>query len=422
MLDIASLDAAVDRHAEAAFDLLARLVAAPSTVGQEAESLSVFAEALTDLGFAVHWLDIPADIADDARAGVPQPGVGDRRQVVGSIGPATGRSLLLNGHMDVVPAQTPDRWVEDPFAPRRDGDRMYGRGVGDMKAGFAMGMLALRSLLEVRPQALTGRLSFLAAIEEECTGNGTLSAARSGVLADAVVVLEPTDLQILIGGVGVLWCDVEVDGVSSHAESAHLAINPLDLLSRLLGGLRAWAAQLAEHHPDPALAEVESPYNLNLGQVSAGDWPSSVPTTATMRLRVGFPRAWTPAEAERTVRGVVADLAAADGGFPSPPRVSSGGLRARGYHLDPGHLLVGALAAAHRHAHGSTPRTFSLGSTTDARFYINDFGVPAVCYGPAAANIHGVDESVDLRSVVAGARVLARFIAEWFTPGVVIAR
>ena len=74
------------------------------------------------------------------------------------------------------------------------------------------------------------------------------------------------------------------------------------------------------------------------------------------------------------------------------------------------------MAAAHLDAHGAQPRTFSLGSTTDARTYLNDFGVPALCYGPAAADIHGVDESVDLDSIVAGAKTLARFVATWFDP------
>ena len=78
-----------------------------------------------------------------------------------------------------------------------------------MKCGFAMGVLALRALLEVDPNAIAGPLTFLAVIEEECTGNGALSAARDGILADAAVLLEPTDLDLLVGGVGVLWCDVD---------------------------------------------------------------------------------------------------------------------------------------------------------------------------------------------------------------------
>jgi acetylornithine deacetylase len=416
VVDVSALDSAVERGAARAFDFLERLVAAPSTVGAEAGALEVFGAEIADLGFAVRRIPVPADISSDPRAGIPPVVSSERYQVVGTRGPAEGRSLLLNGHIDVVPAESPHLWTSPPFTARREGSRLYGRGAGDMKAGFAMGVLALRSLLEVHPDAVTGPLTFLAAIEEECTGNGTLSAARAGVLAEAAVLLEPTDLGILVGGVGVLWCDVEAEGVSAHAESAHQATNPIDLLQRLTAGLRRWAEDLGLEHPDDMLHDVVSPYNVNVGQVHAGDWPSSVPTTATMRIRVGYPRAWSALDAEREVRSAVRAIVEEDAGFPVPPAVRLSGFRAEGYFLDPSHPLVTAMADAHEDAHGVRPSAFSLGSTTDARFYVNDFGLPALCYGPSADNIHGVDESVDLDTVVAGAKTLARFIAAWYAP------
>lgn len=420
MIDTAALDATVERRAEQAFTFLERLVAAPSTIGSEAGALEVFAAEIADLGFTAKRILVPDDIATDARAGVPQvvsaerSQVAERYQVVGSLGPDTGRSLLLHGHIDVVPAETPQLWASPPFAPRRDGSRLFGRGSGDMKAGFAMGVLALRSLLEVQPDAITGPLHFLAAIEEECTGNGTLSASLDGVLADAAILLEPTDLNIMVGGVGVMWCDITAEGVSAHAESAHAAINPIDLLQRLVAGLRDWSAGLGALYPDVMLSDVASPYNINIGQIRAGDWPSSVPATATMRVRVGYPRAWSALDAEREIRSTVSSIVEANGSFPLPPSVTLSGLRAEGYFLDPSDPLVKAVSNAHQDAHGTPPSTFAMGSTTDARFYVNDFDVPALCYGPSASDIHGVDESVDLDSIVAGAKTLARFIATWY--------
>jgi acetylornithine deacetylase len=274
VVDCAALDSAIAEGAESAFTFLERLVAAPSTVGQESGALTVFADELTSLGFDVRRVEIPSDISLDPRAGVSPATEHERFQVAGSMGPAEGRSLLLNGHIDVVPADSSASWSSPPFTPRRDGKYLYGRGAGDMKCGFAMGVLALRALLEVEPDAITGPLTFLAVVEEECTGNGALSAARDGILADAAVLLEPTDLDLLVGGMGVLWCDVEVDGVAAHAESAHTAMNPVDLAMRLLAGVREWSANLQQTHPDADMAEVSSPYNVNLGEIHAGDWPS----------------------------------------------------------------------------------------------------------------------------------------------------
>jgi len=93
------------------------------------------------------------------------------------------------------------------------------------------------------------------------------------------------------------------------------------------------------------------------------------------------------------------------------------GFRAEGYLIDEDHPLVTALAAAHADAHGEPPRRMVMGSTTDARYYLNHFGVPAVAYGPRSRNIHGTDEAVELASIVSGARTMARFIAAFFASG-----
>jgi acetylornithine deacetylase len=416
MLSGEALDSAVDALAEDAFAFLERLVAARSTVGHESAACDVLGAELAASGFDVERVPIPEEIVSDSLAGVGQVPYTGRANVLGSRGAGDGPSLLMNGHLDVVPADTPELWASPPFQPvRRDG-RLYGRGAADMKCGFAMGLLAVRALDQVAPGFDTGRLMMLGAIEEECTGNGTLSAARAGILADAAIVLEPTDLGILTGGVGVLWLDVRVTGRSAHAESAHLAVNPVDLCTILTQGLREWCERLPAEVPDEAFAELSSPYNVNLGGISAGDWPSSVPTEALLRLRVGFPRAWSPAEAEKRVRAVIDDIATRDGRFPSAPLVTATGFRAAGYALADGHPLTAAMAEAHREVHGADPRTFVLGATTDARFYVNDFDVPALCYGPQAFDMHGIDESVDLRSIVDGAKVLARFVHRWFQP------
>lgn len=414
----AQLDAAIDRHTERAFALLADLVAAPSVVGEEQKALEVLADELTDLGLQVERLPFPGGPVDDERAGVSQrlTAAGDRYQVLGTTPGEGPLSLLLNGHIDVVPAGTPGLWSSPPFEPTRRDGRLYGRGAGDMKGGFAIGALALRALRDVEPQLFARRrLGFVAVVEEECTGNGALwSATRQGVVADAVVLLEPTDLGVMLGGVGVLWVDLDVIGTSAHAESAHLGANPVDLGMRVVEGLRRWCAGLVDAVPDAGLADLTSPYNLNVGGVSAGDWHSSVPAAAIFRLRIGFPRDWSPARAESEVQAAVAAIVDGDPAFPAPVQVRSTGLRAQGYGLAADHPLVRQLSAAHLDAHGHEPRTFVMGSTTDARTYLNDLDVPAVCFGAVAHDIHGIDESVELASVVDGARTLARFLRNRF--------
>jgi acetylornithine deacetylase len=336
---------------------------------------------------------------------------------LGRLNPGSTPSLLLNGHVDVVPAES-GRWASDPFTPVRAGGWLTGRGAGDMKGGFAMGLLAVAALRRAAPGALAGELGFVSVIEEECTGNGTLAACRAGVLADAAVLLEPTDLGLLLGGTGILWAEIEIAGVAAHAESADRAVNPVRCVPAILRALAGLEDELNKPGDDPAFDRLPRPYNVNVGTVTAGDWPSSVPARARLGVRVGFPRRWTPDEAFDRVRSAVLGAAAADPWLAShPPAVRPAGFRAEGYLIDDDHPLVTALAAAHASAHGEPPRRMVLGSTTDARYYLNQFGVPAVAYGPRSRNIHGTDEAVELASIVSGARTMARFIAGFFANG-----
>jgi acetylornithine deacetylase len=358
-------------------------------------------------------LAIPDSIGDDPLAGVPQTSYGSRDNVIGRLGGERGPSLLVNGHIDVVPADRPDLWTSPPFEARRDGDRLYGRGAGDMKGGFAMATLALDALLAVEPDAIAGPLTFLSVIEEECTGNGTLAAARAGVLADAVVLPEPTDLDLLLAGVGIVWLDVVLDGKSAHAESADRAVNPVDLALRVVDALRGLEREM-NAEIEPAMQGVQHPYNINIGTLEAGDWRSSVPAQATLGLRIGHPTSWSTADAISRVSGAI-DAIDDTWLRDHPPTLRPSGFRAKGYAMPGDDPLARRLADAHRAAHGEAAAEVAMASTTDARLYLNDFDVPALCYGPVAHDIHGIDESVELSSVVAGARTLARFIANWFT-------
>jgi acetylornithine deacetylase len=412
-----AVDHAIEAGADAAFSFLERLVAAPSTVGQEAGAQEIVAAELARLGFEVTQIPVPPNTAAGAPGGVAQLSYDGRHDVLGTLNPGTGPSLLLNGHVDVVPAETA-MWSQAPFTPRIVDGWMTGRGTGDMKGGFAMGTLAIGALRAAMPAAVTGELAFLSVIEEECTGNGTLAACQAGALADAVVLLEPTSLDLLLGGVGILWVEIVVDGVSAHAESADRAVNPVRYVPMILRALTDFAAEMTAGADDPAFRDVASPYNVNVGTVTAGDWPSSVPGRARLGVRVGFPRDRTPDEMFDRVRAAVLAATAQDPWLAEhPPAIRQAGFRAEGYLLSPEHPLAAAMSDAHSWAHGGAPRRRVMGSTTDARYYLNQFSRPALAYGPRARNIHAADEAVELASIVGGARTLARFIARYFAAG-----
>jgi acetylornithine deacetylase len=412
-----AVDDAIRAGADTAFSFLERLIGAPSTVGEEAAAQRIVAGELDRLGFDVADVPIPPGTAAQAGAGVAQASYAGRTDVLGRLHPGGSPSLLLNGHIDVVPAEAAV-WPGDPFTAVTSGGWMRGRGAGDMKGGFAMGLLAVAALRSAMPGAISGELGFLSVIEEECTGNGTLAACTAGVLGDAAVLLEPTGLDLLLGGVGILWVEIEIEGVPAHAESADRAVNPVRCLPVILQALAGLEEDFNAEARDPAFHEVTQPYNISVGMITAGDWASSVPARARLRVRVGFPRGWTADEAFGRVEAAVLRAAADDAWLAGhPPRLRQTGFRAEGYLLAGDHPLANAMADSHASAHGGPPRRMVMGSTTDARFYLNQFDVPALAYGPSARHIHAAAEAVELASIVRGAMTLARFIARFFATG-----
>jgi acetylornithine deacetylase len=384
--------------AEAAWmeDLLVELVAARDEDGGQA----VMARALADCDLQ------PVDVPLDAEAIRADPhhspfswSVEGKRNVVATWPAADtgGRSLILNGHVDVVPPASEALWSSPPFAARREGDWIYGRGAGDMKAGLVAMTGAVRGLRRAGVQ-LRGDLQLQSVVEEECTGNGTLQCLLAGAHADACVITEPHHDHFTVAQVGVLWFHVDVRGVPGHA--ARGGRGAFDAALDVLAKLRRLEAELNADPPPPYDA-IEHPINLNPGVVTAGDWPSTVPAECTLSCRLAIYPGHDPAALRRRVEEVVA-----------PYEVRYDGFACEGSVVAHDEDVVVALAGAYAAVHGERPALRATTATTDARHFVRR-GIPAICYGPLAERIHGIDERVSLRSMVEVARVLARFVLDW---------
>ncbi len=202
---------------------------------------------------------------------------------------ATGRSLLLQGHVDVVPEGAADLWTTPPFEPAiRDG-RMYGRGAGDMKAGLASIVMAVRALRAagVQPAA---PLQLAAVIEEECTGNGALAVMHALPMPDACLIPEPGPgfAALYVAEVGVVWAWVTITGRPVHVREAHAGVSAIQAAAVVPEGFRAYEADAnrAERR-HPAFAADNHPINVNIGTFEGGEWNSSVATRARLGVRVG---------------------------------------------------------------------------------------------------------------------------------------
>jgi acetylornithine deacetylase len=405
--------AAVAAQQPAIERLLVELVAAPTLLGAEKAGQEVMLRAFGELGLPVRELGLDAAALREHRGCSPFSwDVSDKHNVVADWGPAEragGRSLILNGHIDVVSPEPVDMWASSPFEARRDGDWLYGRGAGDMKAGLAaiVGAVAGLRSLGLEPQA---PVQLQSVVEEECTGNGALQCVLDGRPADAVLVTEPTGLAIQASQVGVLWFQVGVRGRPAHAGDAPVGRNSIEASFGLIAALRELESELNED-PPPPYDVYERPLNLNVGMIRGGDWPSTVPAETVLHCRIAHFPGDSVDQLKRRVEETVTEAAAELDGFEL--LVSYDGFACEGYTLDFQAPLVQALGACAARVTGSRPAVFASTATTDARQFQLYGSSPAVCFGPLAENIHAIDERVLLPSVLASAQTVALFVADW---------
>ncbi|MBV8763584.1 MAG: ArgE/DapE family deacylase [Hyphomicrobiales bacterium] len=398
--------------------LLARLVRHPSTLGNEQSCLAEMAAAFRGAGLAAWRVPVDAGaLADHPGFSPPLIGYEGRDPVVAVHRPRNkvGRSLMLQGHVDVVPEGAADLWQTPPFEPSVREGRMYGRGTADMKAGLAASVTALRalSLLGLQPAA---ELQMAAVIEEECTGNGALAAMLALEKPDACLIPEPGPgySALYTAEVGVVWAWVTVTGRPAHVREMHLGVNAIEAATLIAASFKGYEETMnAQEHRHPVFASHNHPINVNFGTIEGGDWNSSVPTRARIGMRIGVMPGHSCREVAREIEWRVAEAA-------SDPRLRGATVRTefKGFMADgcvfPAEQAISRLVtAAHREVTGEELRHYAAPGLTDARFYVLYQGTEATCYGPDSDNIHGIDESVGLQSVADVTAALALTIAGW---------
>ncbi|KUL94072.1 acetylornithine deacetylase [Bosea sp. WAO] len=325
-----------------------------------------------------------------------------------------GRSLILQSHVDVVPAGPADSWTHPPFDPVIEGDWLYGRGGADMKAGGTANLFCLDALRRIGLQP-AATVYVQSVVEEESTGNGALMAHLRGYKADAVLIPEPEEEMLVRANTGVLWFQVEVRGVPMHVREMAAGANAIDAAYRVIGALRGLEEELnREKAGREHFEEIAHPINLNIGKIEGGDWASSVPCWCRIDCRIGLYPGVIAEELARRIEAAVLAYARGDKFLANnPPKLSFNGFYSEGYVLEPGSEAEAVLGRAHQASTGKPLKSFMTPGYLDTRVYALYDKIPALCYGPISENIHAFDERVSLASLKRITGTMALFVAEW---------
>ncbi|MEW6667965.1 MAG: ArgE/DapE family deacylase [Thermodesulfobacteriota bacterium] len=406
----------VDRLRDEILDFTCRIVAEPSTVGNEVPALQVMEAELGKLGFDPVRVPLEPDLLSrhPGFAPVPWPNEGRynvvaRREASG----AGGRSAIFNGHLDVVSPEPIASWKTDPFEPILEDGWLYGRGAADMKSGVAAMTYAVHAM-EKAGFGLRAPVTLECVIEEECSGNGTLACLLAGYDAEAVLIPEPFGPTILTDQLGVLWFKVVIRGTAAHALDVGSGNNAIEKGFILIAALRELEKQMNEAAVSASFRGIDHPLNLNIGSFAGGDWPSTVPAMAEFHGRMAFFPEMSYQEACRRINEAIQGAARRDPWLSQvPPVVEFYGLRSEGFSIPRDLPALITLNECHRCLAGEDAESLKLAATTDCRVFYHFGKGQATCYGARGKGIHAENECVDMESVFHASKVYALFLSRW---------
>jgi acetylornithine deacetylase len=404
----------VDSTAAATESRLADLVRVPSVGGSDAEHeiQALLAADLEAAGLDVdHW-QLPLD---ELLAAPDFPGVEvERSEAWGLVGRLPGRgdgsgsaSLLLDGHVDVVPTGDLASWSRpDPFSGEVVAGELHGRGACDMKAGLVAAITAVAAVRRAGAP-LRGDLLVACVPGEEDGGLGTFATLRRGWRADACVLPEPTGLDVVPANGGALTFRLRVPGVATHASRRTEGVSAITKALPVLAALeRLEARRNAE--VDPVMSRWPIAYPLSIGRVVAGDWASTVPDLLVAEGRLGVALDEPVEDARRELEDAVAHACADDAWLAAHPVQ----VEWWGGQFAPGRLpadsdLGERVGRAHARAGGGRQESWGAPYGSDLRL-LAGAGIPTLHYGPGDARLaHAADERVPLAEVHTAARALA---------------
>ncbi|MFB6234070.1 MAG: M20/M25/M40 family metallo-hydrolase [Halopenitus sp.] len=421
-----------------------RLCRFPTTAGHEAPAAQWIRDRLDDLGFETYTWDADADLLADHPSFPDDLAAADvegRTSVAGAFafGAATldgdgtdsddaadlYPTLVLNGHLDVVPTE-PDEWDTDAFEPEwrdRDGEptadrdeavTLTARGAADMKSGFAAcvgAALDLRDAVEAGNVDLDARVVVEGVAGEEDGGYGAATAAAANPYPferDAALIAEPTELRPVVACEGSLMAELELSGRSAHAATRWVGEDVLPDFERIRAAFRELETERGERVTHPLYEEFPVPWPVVAGRVEAGSWASTVPATLTAAFRIGVAPGETVAGVEDEFRERLAEVAAEDPWLREhPPRFERFSVQFEPAEVDPATPVVEAVQTGMRatDVHATEPKGATYGA--DSRHYI-EAGIPTVLFGPGTIEeAHFPNETVHWPEVEQGRRTVA---------------
>jgi acetylornithine deacetylase len=401
---------------QAMITCLSELIKIPSVTGTDAESTAQhwFADRMRETGLETDlWqIDLPVVTSAPDFPGLEAPRE-DAWGLVGSWGGSDGPSLVLNGHIDVVPPGDLSQWsAKDPYSGEVSDGKVFGRGACDMKAGLVAELFAIKAIRDAGIN-LKGKILLQSVVGEEDGGLGTFATLQRGYRGDAAIIAEPTELNIVPACAGALTFRLHVKGRSIHASIRKKGISTIEKFWSIWQALEELEVS-RNQNANSLMSCFDLPYALNVGILRAGEWASSVPDQLTCEGRLGVALGEQPEDARRDFEQAIARVCEKDTWLrENPVRVEWFGGQFASGQLAADHPLVALVSESHQKLHGNKPVVRGAPYGSDLRL-MTAAKIPTLHYGPGSVDqAHAPNEFVLISDMVAAAATLVEIITKF---------
>ena len=396
--------------------LLQLLVQENSTRGKESSAQAIMIEKCRQLGLQLDIWEI------DSREIEQHPAYFcDRKDFNGNPnlvavlkGTGGGKSIILNGHIDVVPVGDEQNWKQDPFSGHIEAGKLYGRGSTDMKGGTVSLLMALEALLALGIR-LKGDVIFQSVIEEESGGAGTLAAVLRGYQADGAIIPEPTNMKIFPKQQGSMWFRIKVKGKAAHGGTRYEGVSAIEKAMLVLKSLQHLETERNEKITDPLYDKIPIPIPINVGKIISGEWPSSVPDEALIEGRMGVAPEESMVSAQKELEACLDELSCGDPWLQAnPPQIEWFGARWLPGSIEDKHPLQMVLSESFQEIKNEEPVIEASPWGTDGGILSNVGNIPVIIFGPGITETaHDANEHIVLEEMFLASEIIALTIIKW---------
>ncbi len=408
--------AEVDARRDKAVDMLQKLVRIPSVTGDEAEIQRFVADYLRGLSIEVDVWESDWEELKKHPGYVPVTrGYEKRPNVVGLMkGTQGGKSLLFNGHTDVVPPGPRESWEHDPWSATVADGRIYGRGASDMKSGVTAIIMAAECFLGVglKPK---GDVILDFVVDEELSGHGTLDTVLRGYKADAGISCETSGLAVQPACIGRIWFEIRIKGKPAGIQRRYLGVNAVELGYKIVNAVADLEKKRVEALSHPLYPRSLDALPCMVGTFNAGSFPSAFPDTCLLKGSMAAFPGEDHGAVKQSLVDQVARAAAADPWMKDhPPEVDFVGYYAEASEIPKDHPIVRMVSDRFEEVAGRPPEISGREGAADTRF-LNSYGdTPTVIFGPGpTTQMHANNEWVAIEDLIVATKTLALSIFDW---------